>query len=499
MQLQFNKTVIPCLKRVKREMQTQEQTQEVRLTDGMPDIGRVLASWGQPVIRSKEWHSGSAGVSGGVMVWVLYAPEDGGEPQCVESWLPIQMKWDLPDLPRDGSVTVYPMLRGVDARSLTPRKLMVRANMGALAEMMVPEDVEVYSPEETVENVQILEHTYPMRVPTEAGEKAFTLEETLSLPAAAVGISKLMRYTPHPVLMEQKIVTDKLVIRGVVLLRILYLGNDGRLHTWEFELPYSQYTELEREYPDCADARISFAVTDLELVQGEEESLNLKAGITAQYIIYDCANIKVAADMYGVNRPVEPQFGDLQLSAILDSRQEMIPVEQAVDIEKMDVVDMVFYPDQPLARREGDRTTAELTGTFQLLGYDGEGVLQGANTRWEGEKVIHAAEDTVLDMTVQTTSRPQAVMGGDGMRLRAELPVDIVTCDVRGIPMIIGAALGEPVQPSSDRPSLILRKAGDESLWEIAKRAGSTVGDIQKANGLEQDPGREQMLLIPVS
>ena len=85
MELQFKKNLCSCLNAVKREIQNLEETQEIRLSDGMPDIGRILASWGQPVMRSKEWRGDSIGLSGGIMVWVLYAPEDGTDPRCMES------------------------------------------------------------------------------------------------------------------------------------------------------------------------------------------------------------------------------------------------------------------------------------------------------------------------------------------------------------------------------------------------------------------------------
>ena len=36
-------------------------------------------------------------LTGGVMVWVLYAPEEGGSAQILNTWIPFQMKWDLPE------------------------------------------------------------------------------------------------------------------------------------------------------------------------------------------------------------------------------------------------------------------------------------------------------------------------------------------------------------------------------------------------------------------
>jgi hypothetical protein len=57
---------------------------------------------------------------------------------------------------------------------------------------------------------------------------------------------------------------------------------------------------------------------------------------------------------------------------------------------------------------------------------------------------------------------------------------------------------GEAKTPDPHRPSLILRRAGKDDLWQIAKASGSTVADIQKANNLQTEPDADQMLLIPI-
>jgi hypothetical protein len=58
--------------------------------------------------------------------------------------------------------------------------------------------------------------------------------------------------------------------------------------------------------------------------------------------------------------------------------------------------------------------------------------------------------------------------------------------------------LGEEEKPDPDRASLILRRAGRNSLWELAKKYGSTVESILRANRLSGEPDPEKMLLIPV-
>ena len=499
MELQFNKTVIPCQQTLLRRMQTQEQTQEVRLTDDMPDIGKVLASWGQILVRGKEWHSGTAAMSGGVMVWTLYEPEDGSQPQSVATWLPFQMKWDFTDTDRDGTLRVLPMLRSVDGRSVSARKLMVRAGIGMLGEVMAPAEAEVFVPGEMPEDIQLLKNTYPIQMPKESGEKAFTLEETLSLPASAPELGKLIRFTLQPELVDQKVMADKVVMRGVAILSILYTGTDGQLYNWDFELPFSQYAQLDKEYDTDATAQIWLAVTALELEPGEEGNLNLKAGLTGQYVICERPVVEVVEDAYSPVRSVIPQISPLQLPAVLDDRTETVHAEQTAQMDGVRVVDTVFYPDYAQQHTDGEKIVSDLTGVFQMLGTDGNGQLMSTTSRWDSEWTLNADSDTNVEMTVQPTGRPKATLSAGNVDMRADMLLNARTTAQQGIPMVTCLTLGEMSEPDANRPSLILRRAGTDRLWDMAKRTGSTVEAIQKANDLHEEPESDRILLIPVS
>lgn len=496
MDMQFHKTMYPCMKRVKWEVQNQEQTQEVRLTDGMPDIGRVLGAWGQVVLRNKEWYSGGMNISGGVMVWLSYAPEDGGEAQSMETWIPFQMKWDLPDTQRDGIIRAACLLRNVDARSISARKLMVRVGVGCLGEALVPNDVPFYSPGEIPEDVQLLKNTYPMRLPREAGEKPFMIEEDLA--NTTPQINKLIYFTVQPEIQDQKVMAGKAAFRGTAIVHMLYRGEDGELHSVDQELPYSQYLELEREYDQNAEVRIIPAVTSAEIERGEEGQLHLKAGITGQYVIYDCPMIEVVEDAYSPRRKLTLQTETLELPLVLDTQEQMIHAEVTVDAQVSKLVDVAFYPDHARTMRLEDMMELSANGHFQMLYYDMERRLQSICPRWESDWSLPTDQENQMLATMQLSGIPQGIIGGGDVSLRSNLLADMVTTSQQGIPMIAGLELGDLTEPDPNRPSVILRKAGNESLWDIAKRCGSTVSAISAANGLQSQPDNNQILLIPI-
>ena len=97
MEINFERKQISCLNTVLEQVQCGEQTLEIRLPEGMPDVGQVITAWGQPVARSKEWQDETLQFSGGMMVWVLYQPEDGSGERCIEGWIPFQMRWEIPE------------------------------------------------------------------------------------------------------------------------------------------------------------------------------------------------------------------------------------------------------------------------------------------------------------------------------------------------------------------------------------------------------------------
>ena len=90
------------------------------------------------------------------------------------------------------------------------------------------------------------------------------------------------------------------------------------------------------------------------------------------------------------------------------------------------------------------------------------------------------------------------VMSPEGAQARIAMAFDLCTVSGEGIPMVTGVEAGEPVRPDPNRPSMILRRAENRSLWEIAKDCGSTVEAIRVANKLQSEPDAGQMLLIPV-
>lgn len=497
--MQFDRISVPYLQKLTNQLRSQEQTLEVRLPDGMPDIGRVLGAWGQVIVRSKEWGSGSMSLSCGVMAWVLYMPEDGDGVQSVEAWLPFNLKWDLPETRYDGKILTSCLLRGVDARSTSARKLMVRANLDVIGEAWQVAQAQIPVPGEMPKDVEMRTASYPVLLPREVGEKMFLLEEILTLPANCPQMEKILYYSLQPEILEKKVMAGKVVFRGVGTVHILYRGIDDRLYTWDSELPFSQYGDLEGEYDGEPEVSVRPCVTSLDISLDENGDLQLKAGMLGEYLLWDRTMVTVVEDAYSPHREISLDREELVLPTVLDQTVHLVQAEKSVQADVQQIVDVTFCPRFGEQQQTDSGISFLPQGQIQLLYYDPDGMLQSIAMPWEGQWEMSVSDTCVVDARITPAGKPQAALNAGNASIYAAVNIDTVTTAGKGTPIIAGLEMGELEKRKSNRPSLVLCKAGKRDLWDVAKQCGSTVALIRQANGLQGEPDSDAVLLIPIA
>ena len=161
------------------------------------------------------------------------------------------------------------------------------------------------------------------------------------------------------------------------------------------------------------------------------------------------------------------------------------------------IVDVSACWEQPVVRPAERGAQAQIAAQYQVLYTDENGALQSANAR--GEELWQMESDPSNDIVLSIDFQfPHGELAGEGVNVTGQMLTQATVMGTRPMPMVTKLQIGDTLSAEPNRPSLVLRKTGNERLWDIAKQYGSTVQAIQQANGLQDQPMQDQMLLIPV-
>lgn len=486
MEMKFEEQRIEGLSSIVHRKLTQEQTHQVHIGEQMPEIASVLGAWGKAIIRSKEWRDNAMQISGGIMVWVCYLSEGEGTPQCVEDWIPFQMKWEIPKTDRDGYLFVEPSVKSVDARALSSRKLMIRANICCDGNGLIKNPYSVYSPGQIPKDLNLLTAEYPLTVPREAGERMVQIQEDIGKP-----LGKILRYDLKLYMTEQRIMASRLIFRGKGKIHIVHLVGD-KVSSFDQEMDFAQFADLNEDYGTGAISLVQPILTNLELTQTDGK-WTLKGEMAAQYIIFDRIVVKIAEDGYSNLRDVELFVEPLQIPCILDLRTHTEVIDVTLDVSSGDVVDLCNQVDcsqingQPL-----------LVCQTKGLYYDDHGVLRMINATEEKQLHLDARENVEMACLCGGEEGISVLHNSASAQLTLNENIQICATSAQKMSMVVGFKMGDINNAEKQGPSIVLTRYQADRLWDLAKACGSTVEAICQANAIEGEPEQGRMLLIPI-
>lgn len=499
MDLELQRIVMEGYRPVSQGMFSQEETLESIVPDACPDISRIVSAVGKVFLKEKELGEGSLRLSGTARVTVLYIPEGETEPRPLEVSIPFQCVRDDPQYHAGCPVQATVQAASADARTINPRKMLVRVNLTVWAAAYQQERQElscdVSCGEETgVEKLLTLCKCY---VIPDVAEKAFTFSDVLRPPASKPEMEELLFYRAELGAVDAKFIGKKLVLKGDIQLITLYRGGEG-LVPLRFELPYSQILDLGADHEEAEpEVVVALKSVDCRLREGELE-VTLEA--LAQAALWVRRSVTLISDAYCLKQPLDVERAPARLCTMAERtcRRETarklcesgIPAKQVLDCA-VSVTSMASAPAE-----DGMEFTAQALASILYLSEDDAlcGVEVEIPVSCRGELPSGCSCSCTCRPVGEATAVP--VTGGLEVRFEAEFAwMSIREEQAACVTELKPSSVQEP----GVRPSVVIRRVErGEALWDIAKSCGSTVDDICGANGMTTPEAAEgELLLIP--
>jgi len=489
-----------------------EQTCEAIVSDSQPDILRIASVSGAVFCAPPSESARGAEMRGTVRAAVTYHPETGTDICCI----PVAMDFFCPIELADGSggLSGSAELVSIDARTVNPRKVLLRAELKLCAQRIERVSLEMCSDiiSEPAHSLELLRESRTARVLCAAPTRSFSLEDAVDIPAGAPAARELLLTRVSLTAGDCNIIGRRMIFKGTLSTELMYRTVSGDIATYAAALPFSQIAESE-DLEDGAECviRISPRSAEATLVQnGEGRTVELSVSADAQVLAFAERKIEAVTDLYSTSMQaaadIRPcSMGTLHARAerrarVHDSFETPQPVRETRSVD-FDIRPLSFVRDEAGAAFRGD---AEARVTY----IDESGELCQLRRRIpvsvsaDGLDITPEHGDTAIIFAHAENIAASASASG-GAELRADIVCDVLHMRSLTLGTVTSAELTELPADAPARPSVVLKRPETgETLWQTAKRYCASVSELAAANGIENTdplscPPSGKMLLIP--
>lgn len=489
-----------------------EQSVETDFTlpDYCPDIGKILKCHATPRITMRTVRKDQMTVDGVTRLEVIYIDGRDKHLRCCEHDLPFSIKIPLEECPDGASAEVSARIEYINCRAVSQRKVDIHGAFSLHAVITARKEIDLLVSAEGA-GIMLKKQQHEISSGVGRTQTAFSISEALELAAGKPPIASIVRTGAIIRIAECKPITNKLILKGETILRIVYITEpEGKIESMEYALPFNQFLDMNGADDSCetvCTAEISSLEINLRTdSDGEYRRMGVEIRAYADASAYKSRQIEIISDAYSVEYELEAERRYMEfnrfcgavsgrincvgmietgkeLSQVIDSWCEISSVETALRGDKICVSGKLIMC-AIAGCADGDKEYAEKTVPFEY---------ETALPQKVGEG--HAQCDAVVTGCTYTIS------GASKIDIKAEVSVSAFAYEDIRISCICSVSPDKSREKNCDgKPSVVayFAQAG-EALWNIAREHNASIDSIMEDNNIADEILEEnRMLLISV-
>ena len=482
---------------------------DVLLPDYCPDIMKLLKCCATPVFIKATVEGSSLTVDGYALLELYYISGDM-KMRCSEHKAPFSKLLELKTAPENPAVSVSFTVGYINCRAVNQRRVDIRGAM-TMNTKMTAEKSESAVCDAEGSGIQLRKNTVESTCIVGSAEKQFTVREDLELNSGKPPIGVIIRKNAQAKVDECKVISNKIVVRGELMIDLFYLsGDDETPQSMQYNLPISQIIDLQSVDEDCS-CDMRFRVTSLDLqpkpdLDGETTVLAAEVTLCATAKAYRNRKTLPVCDAYSTEYEVgytERPVTTMHLLSMIDETheyKEMLDLPDDVD----EVMHLWCNATFTGGRLEGNEAVLEGQIILCMFATDNNGEMVyfekpvdfTHKAELEGEP-----ENLLADVTMRTTSCKFNAAGSGKIDVCVQIALSGTLCSVEKCSLISELTVDETKpQEKKDGTALTIYFAQQgECVWDIAKHYHTSVAAVIGENSIEKErlPARTT-LLIPM-
>jgi hypothetical protein len=487
---------------------------DIILPDYCPNIARILKTEAEACIDSKTIEVGRLTINGTFCVKIIYIPENSHHIRCVTHEEPYSHSFDIKNqgdkMYASGGVKVD----FANCRPVGPRRVQIRASLAIAAKVLCELNEEFISGSDDG-RVEMLRR--PVMASTLIGtvDKQFAVHEPLELSFGKPAAAAVIRSEAIAVMQDYKLISNKVIAKGELLIRTLYSADDGddgpgSLETMEHSIPLSQIIDLEGVDEECGcDVKFTAGFVKAEPKpdsDGENKIIDVELTVTASVKAWRTQQHYAVCDAYSPQYEMIMKTKEINFEHMAEQIKTNEIVRQTVEITDMELSSVT--DSSVTANVTGvnfNNGSLEISGDMKIsiIAVDQTGGPAGIEKMMPftlQEELKNVSDMMRCEPEVKVISASYSLMGVNRIDMRIECAVEAMVYSINKENAMVEMNIDEENAKACGREKSLTLYYADkgERIWDIAKRYNTSMEAVKRENNLEADSLDDRsMLLIP--
>ena len=483
----------------------------ISLPDYCPDIQRILKCQIYPRIGSRSISGDRLMLEGSFTVKVFYLDPGGMRIRFCDSSDTFSSEVALKQAADNAQVYAFPRVEYINCRATSPRRLDIHGAFSVCAKVVSQGSSEVVS-NIAGDDVEQLKATMPVNNLVAFAQQQFSVDEILELGGGKPPADSILRSDAFAVLQDFKVAAGKLMIKGEVCVKFLYVSADENStpEAMEFTVPFSQMLDCDGVTEEClCDVKLSVLGVEAQIkndYSGEKTFFDTQVRLNANASAYRSGEVTVVSDAY--SRDYDLNIASKQKA--MDTLSELIG-DTTVHKSTLNVEDGTVAKVIDMWNEMGSVAAEVQDGQIQFKGKYSLCVLalDGENKPFYFERLLDfeynracasKGENLRCDTQVGVGGISYRIMGS-GVEAKTELRLTAEIYSRYAFKAITEVTADETKPVARDNAAALGIYYADagENLWNIAREYRTSVDTIKKENNVSGDVMENRgMLLIPM-
>lgn len=477
--------------------------------DSKPDILNTINTSGNACIYKKEVMEGKIKIDGNILAYIMYLADSNEEGEAnrnannsidggarvdnirgLNTSLDFSETFNIPELESGMNVDISPAIKSIECKVLNGRKIGIKATLEIGMKVYSKETVEIIT-DLNDKNIQVLSKSMKVNSLLGDGKTKASVKENISIPSTD-NLAEILSAQICLVDKDIKISYNKVLAKSEVEIKMVYLTEEGRICTTRNRVPLVGFIDIPniKEENICETAYIIKNII-IKPNAVEEHSVYIEIEVEISCMAYEEKEIITIQDMYCPGEKME--FDKTMVNTITNKqcKRNVCNIREKMNVPELETGEIVDVTINPMINKE-NRLNGKIIfeGELELNFIFTDRSTVGINTK----KVTVPFEQTVDEIDTSENCRAETNIEVNsqeflnqvgGVSANVDLNFETDTYRNSAIPVINNITMEDEENLEDYSVIIYVVKSGD-TLWKIAKRFGSTVDDIVRANGIER-------------